>query len=381
MKILMVSVFHYHFFNWVLQLKDAGYEVYWLDTHDSNTYVEKIDFIHQTVKWEKKIKYPGRYWIKGNLPKFNKFINKFNNRKFLDVFRERLKEIQPDVVQSFEMHSSCVPILEEIKKYPKIKWVYSAWGSDLFYYQNEPDKLKDIKAVFQRLDYMFADCERDFLIAREYGFNGTYLGTFPGGGGFDIHSHKSLINNFEDRNIILIKGYQDKFGRCNNIMEALLKIKNELSNFHVVVFGASEYLFQFIEDSRFQKIKNLEVNGRISGGKVLDLMGKSIIFVGNSISDGIPNSFLEAIIMETFPIQSNPGGATAEYIEDGKNGLLIKNPENSNEIATLIKRAILNPELLKSGIEYNSKYIKPKLERNYIKEKVLKKYEIIERNL
>jgi glycosyltransferase involved in cell wall biosynthesis len=365
----------------VLQLEGAGYEVYWLDVNDSNTYVEKIDFVRQTVKWEKKIEYPGRYWIKGNLPKLNKFINNFNNRKFIEVFKERLKEIQPDVVQSFEMHSSCVPILEEIKKYPKIKWVYSAWGSDLFYYQHEPEKLKDIKAVFKRLDYMFADCERDSFIAREYGFTGNYLGTFPGGGGFDIHLHKSLINNFEDRNIILIKGYQGKFGRCNNIMEALLKIKNELSNYHVVVFGASEDFFKFIEDPRFQKIKNLEVKSRISGGDVLNLMGKSLIYVGNSISDGIPNSLLEAIIMESFPIQSNPGGATAEFIEHGKNGLLIENPESNIEIAGLIKKAIQNLELLKSGIEYNSKHIKPKLERNYIKEKVLKKYELIERNL
>jgi glycosyltransferase involved in cell wall biosynthesis len=381
MKILMVSVFHHHFFNWVLQLEKAGHEIYWFDIADSNTYMKKIDFVHQTVKWKIKIDYPGRYWIKRNLPILYKLINKFNNRKFQKVFKEKLKEIQPDVVHSFEMHASCVPILKELKKYPNIKWIYSSWGSDLYYYQRVPEKLKAMEAVFNRLDLMFADCDRDFYIAKKFGFKGKYLGTFPGGGGFDIHSQKLTVKNFEDRNIILIKGYQGKFGKCNNILDAIFKIKDELTDFRLVVFGANENVLKFIEQPRFQAMENMEIIGRISGREVLNLMGKSLIYIGNSISDGIPNTLLEAIIMGSFPIQSNPGGATAEIIEHGKNGYLIENPENSNEIAALIKKAVQNPGLLKSGIEYNSKHIKPKLERNYIKEQVLNRYELIERNL
>lgn len=65
-------------------------------------------------------------------------------------------------------------------------------------------------------------------------------------------------------------------------------------------------------------------------------MGQSIVYIGNNISDGIPNTVLEAMIMGAFPIQSNPGGATAEIIEEGNNGFLIHNPEDIEEIKKLI---------------------------------------------
>ncbi len=381
MKILMVSVFSNHFFNWVLQLKEAEHEVYWLDVHDANTYVRRIDFVQQTVKWKRKFEYPGRHWIKNNYFSIDSFINSFNQRKFIDVFHEKLIEIQPDAVQSFEMHSACVPILEIMKKHPKIKWIYSAWGNDLFYYQYEPDKLKRIKAVFNRLDYMFADCTRDYLIAKKYGFQGEYLGTFPGGGGYDLNVSNSWVNEFQNRKTILIKGYQHKFGRCNNVLEALLEIEDDLKGLEIIVFAATEEVLKFVDHPRFNKMKNLRIMGSIGREEVLELMGQSLISIGNSISDGMPNTLLEAIIMGAFPIQSNPGGATSEIIEHGKNGYLIESPENSNEIASLIKKAIQNPGLLKSGIAYNSKYIKPRLERDYIKEQVLKSYALVEANL
>ena len=64
MKILMISMYSSHFFRWAEQLKDSGHEIYWIDVFDSNLYVEKIDFVHQTIGWRNKIKYPGRYKLK-----------------------------------------------------------------------------------------------------------------------------------------------------------------------------------------------------------------------------------------------------------------------------------------------------------------------------
>jgi len=381
MKILMVSVFSNHFFNWVLQLKESGHEVHWFDLNDANTYVKRIDFVHQTVKWKRKFEYPGRYWIKNNISSLDTFIERFNHRKFLDVFQKKFHEIQPDVVQSFEMHSACVPILGIMNNHPKIKWLYSAWGNDLFYYQNEPDKLKGIKAVFGRIDYMFADCTRDYLIAEKHGFKGKYLGTFPTGGGYDLSSSDPLVRDFQNRKTILIKGYEHKFGRCNNVLEALLEIEDDLKGFEIVVFAATKEVLEKVEDPRFKKMKNLVVKENIARGELLELMGKSLIYIGNNISDGMPNTLLEAIVMESFPIQSNPGGASAEIIENGKNGFLIENPQDVKEIASLIKQAIQDPELLRSGIAYNTANVKPMLERNYVKDQVLKKYQQVEQNL
>jgi glycosyltransferase involved in cell wall biosynthesis len=359
----------------VLQLKESGHEVYWFDVNDANTYVRRIDFVRQTVKWKRKFEYPGRHWIKNNISSLNAFIEKFNQREFIDVFQKKFDEIQPDMVHSFEMQTACVPILKIMNNHPDIKWVYSPWGTDLYYYQNEPEKLIGIKMTFKRLDYMFSDCNRDFLIAKKHGFKGGYLGTFPGGGGYDLKEANSLVYEFKYRRTILIKGYQQKFGRCNNVLEALLEIEDELKCFEIIVFGATDEVYEFVDHPRFSGLKNLILKGKIGRGEVLELMGKSSIYIGNSISDGMPNTLLEAIVMEAFPIQSNPGGATAEIIEHGKNGFLIENPEDIEEIALLIKQAIQNPELLRSGIAYNTANVKPTLERSFVKDKVLEKYE------
>ncbi len=113
----------------------------------------------------------------------------------------------------------------------------------------------------------------------------------------------------------------------------------------------------------------------------MKLMGESLIYIGNSVSDGMPNTLLEAIVMGAFPIQSNPGGATSEIIIHNKNGLLIQDPKDSVEISELILRALKDKDLREKAIEYNLNNIKPSLERNLVKEKVLKAYKKIEREL
>jgi len=251
----------------------------------------------------------------------------------------------------------------------------------LFFYQNENKKLQDMKFVLPKLDYMFADCTRDYEIAKSHGFKGEYLGTFPTGGGYEFGFYDPYIKPFSQRKIILIKGYQHKFGRCNKVLAAVSILKEQLTDYEIIVFAANKTVLEYSKEKHLDTWKNLTIYGQLTQNEILKLMGKSQIYIGNSISDGMPNTLLEAIIMGVFPIQSNPGGATAELIIDGKNGLLIENPENVGEIRDLIQRAISDKEFLKEGIEYNFINIKPKLEREAVKDQVLEKYRLIEKNL
>lgn len=382
MKILMVSMFSNHFFRWAEQLKDSEHEIYWLDVFDGNTYVDKLDFAHQIIGWRNRWDYPGRHRIKKGAPSINKYINRFNQRKLSKIFEKKLAEIKPEVVHSFVMQSACFPIVDIMKRNPDIPWIYSAWGNDLFFHQKDPDEISNRETCFERINHIFADCSRDGEIAKKMGFKGKYLGTFPTGGGYDFKYYQKYILSYKDRNIILIKGYQHIFGRCINILEALLLLKNKLLGYEIVVFGAHPEVFDFVENNPvLKKADNFTFYGSLPHDQILQLMGQSLIYIGNSISDGMPNTLLEAIVMEAFPIQSNPGGATAEIIKNGKNGFLIENPENIEEIARLIQNSIENREILNSAVTYNNENVKPHLERNYIKKQVLKKYKLVEKKL
>jgi len=381
MKILMVSIFAPHFFNWTQQLKDSGHEVYWLDVFDSNTYVPQIDFVDQIIGWRYKNNFKGRYYLKKNYPSINKLINRVNERDFSDFFEEKLKEIQPDVVHSFVMYLGTAKIYAAMKRFPNIKWIYSSWGSDLYYYRNIPEKLAGMQLALPKIDYLFTDCKRDHQIAVENGFKGEFLGVFPGGGGYDLAYYNSYIKPIEERKTILIKGYQGIHGKCKEVLQALLQLEKELTDLKIVVFGADEEVKEFVQKSEFREWRNFEIKPKISHLEVMKLMGESLIYIGNSTSDGMPNTLLEAVIMGAFPIQSNPGKATAEIIEHKRNGLLISNPLNQEEIKSHFSFAIKNPTLIKSAYEFNQQKVKQDLDRNLIMEKVLEKYKYVENSL
>lgn len=374
MKILIVSMRSIHTIRWVSQLKDSGHEVHYFDILNGG-YIKEWDWVTQHTDWRYKFgDFKGRFFLKKNLPKLHKLLENDVEKEFERI----LKLIKPDVVHSFVLYKCCVPILSVMKQHPRIKWIYSSWGSDLYFLQNFRKYRKDIELVLPEIDYFFSDTKRDFSIAKILGFQNEFLGVFPGGGGYDLSVSKKYINPIGTRNIILIKGYQGRSGRAIKIIEAIVTIINELISFRIVVFGADKEVKDYIVSHKLDQ--RIEVIGKIGHHEVLKLMGKSIIYIGNSISDGMPNALLEAIIMGAFPIQSNPGNATAEIIEDGKNGLLIENPEDKEEIKTHILRAIENKEMLQKAYDHNQK-LKTKLDYHVIKEQVLKAYEKVENEL
>lgn len=379
MKILMVSMISLHFTRWVEQLKDSGHEIYWFDPLDGTYNNLNLNWIHYCKQWRLKWDFPGRYVMKNKLPELYKILQQLNERSVADGFQAYLKEVKPDVVHSFVMYMSCSPILEVMKKNHHIKWVYSAWGNDLFFYQNHKVRLDEIKSCLPNIDYMFADCQRDINIAIKYGFKGVSLGVFPGGGGYNTTELSKLRRPFNDRKTIIIKGYEHHFGRCNVVLEALLTLKGMLSQYKIFVYGDNEAVQRFAKEKGLNTWTNFRLLGKITHNELLKLKGEALIYIGNSISDGMPNTLLEAIIMGAFPIQSNPGGATSEIIENRVNGLIIENPLDSNCISSLLNETINNERMLLKAFDHNLNLSK-KLEYNTIKKKVLNTYENIKLN-
>lgn len=381
MKILMVSMPSLHFFRWVSQLEGAGHEVFWFDIADGGTPVNRISWVQQITGWKLKRNYPGRYFVKKHFPKLYSFIQKFNTHDTAKVFEEKLNEIKPDLVHSFAMYVSCVPIFNVMQKYPHIQWVYSSWGSDLFYFKNLPSYKKAMQKVLPHIHFMFSDCLRDKNLAVELGFQGQFLGVFPGGGGFDL----TLIDSFSvllpARNAILVKGFQGRSGRAIPVIKALLTLENELNGFKIIVFGADKEVFRFAKKSGLLGWPNVEVLGKIAHTETLKLMGNALIYIGNSNSDGIPNTLLEAVCAGAFPIQSNPGGASAEIIKNGVNGLLIENCEDVDAIKEQVEKALSNRQLLEKAYQTNQEIHKPTLAHKTVRDTVLKAYHQISLSL
>ena len=376
----MVSINSIHFERWTNQLHESGHELHWFNVRDGG-YSEKLSWVNQIVGWKFKfINNKARVFIKKRWPWLYNKLSFLIENSTEKAFEKVLLEIQPDVVHSFVLYISCVPILPVMQKYQNIKWMYSSWGSDLFYFQNQPKYLNDIKQVLPRVNYMFADCKRDIDLAKAYGFDGQVLGVYPGGGGYPIDDYKAHISPLNQRKLILVKGYQGRSGRAITVLKALESLSVKLNTHPVIVFGADNEVEDFIMKRNLNSKLDLTVYPKsdfLPQMELIKLMGQALIYIGNSNSDGMPNTLLESIIMGAFPIQSNPGGATAEIIEHGKNGFLIEDCNNSSEIETLIDNALNNMELIQSACKYNQKTIMPSLDRTTISKEVIAKYNSI----
>lgn len=381
MKILLVSMPSIHVIRWIENLKSTDHDLYWFDVMDRGTLnTSLIPENNQFVNWKKrKISYiKGEYVLSKKAPKVYSKIQPLLEVTAAKYLQYIIETIKPDLVHSFEMQSCSYPILKTMLKFPNVKWLYSCWGSDLYYYKKNKKQNKKIKKNLQRIDYLITDCKRDYKIAKDLGFNGDFLGVIPGGGGFKKDIVKKYSLSIDKRKIILIKGYEHKFGRALNCVKALENIQFKIKDFDIVIFGAHDKVKNYVTSKvlPFKAYNSTELDHRL----ILELMGKSLIYVGNSISDGIPNTLLEAIALNAFPIQSNPGNATEEYINNCQNGLLIFDAEEIIQIQEKILYALNNFEMIKDAFKLNKTLYKDRLEYKIVNTDIIKLYSNIEKD-
>ena len=372
-KILFISMPSVHVIRWIENLKDTSYELYWFDVLGRGK-LETLDSVHQYTNWKKRkiATIKGEYFLRKKAPLIYKKIVPFLEVTANEALEEIILEIQPDVIHSFEMQSCSYPILKTMQKYPNIKWLYSCWGSDLYYYQQFSAHLKKIKRVLQRVDFLHTDCNRDFILAKKIGFIGKHVGVIPGGTGYKLAELEKYKLPVEERKIILVKGYENEFGRGLNIIKALQQLKLD---YEIVVFGSHINVINYIIANKLE-FKVFDRHG-LSHQELMELMGKSLLYIGNSISDGIPNTLLEALVMGAFPIQSNPGGATAEIVENGMNSFLIENPESIMDIQNIILKFLSSPQLVKDAVKINCKLAQERLDYETNRVKVISIYNLI----
>lgn len=373
MKILFISMPSLHAIRWIENLNVTHHQLFWFDVLNRGNFKRELP-LEEFTNWKqrKRNSTKGEYFLSKKFPWFYEKIQHLVETTVGEELEIIIEKIRPDVIHSFEMQSCSYPILKTMRKHPEIKWIYSCWGSDLFFYKNQWQHRIFIKKVLRRVDMLQTDSVRDYDLALQLGFKGKFSGVIPGGGGYKIKNLLKFCHPIENRNIILVKGYQHSFGRSLAVLKALEDIQDKLKSFKIVVFAAHPAVVEYIKFNKlpYQHFRRHEM----SQEEVLKLMGKSLIFIGNSISDGIPNTLIEAFIMGAFPIQSNPGGVSEELIKHQKNGLLISAPENVEHLKSLILEATSGKiDFLKSA-KRNQEIAMKRFDYGLIKKKINELY-------
>ncbi len=378
MKILTVAIPNHHFFQWVNQLESSGHEVYWFDITDGNGFSEKIGWVKQFNGWKLRWDYPLRQRIKKHLPKVYQLIQTVNERSATKAFKKVFEQVKPDIVHCFEMQLAGLPILPVLEA-SKVPLVYSSWGSDLFIYEALGVTKTDVQQFLKRVDYLITDCERDYHIAKDLGYINPFLGVFPGNGGIALP--KGDILTVDERDTIMVKGYDDGVGQALVVLKALAQIPIDvLKDKKIVVYSADQVVVDYIKQSTVYNLLEVTVYPRgqfVNNAVLLRHMGTSLIHIASSTSDGMPNALLETMGMGAFPIQSNPGGVTEEVITHRKNGLLIDNPTDEKAILNLITIALQHKELRVLAQDFNTALIEKRCNRVILQDQIQDLYQQI----
>lgn len=384
MKILFVCQQYIHAARWINQLKDTHHEIYVFDCLDRPIH-EELKWTHSIENWSKrKVKpFKGEHFLKKKLPKSYETLEPFLTLTAAKKLEELIKEIQPDLVHSLEMQSQTYPV-EKVRRKLKFNWAYFSWGSDLYLYKDDPKHRPKIQKVMSTIDYFIADNYRDTYLAKKLGFNHDNEAVYPGGGGYHLRDLRPFIQRpAHERNLILIKGYHHWAGRALHVLEAIETLVDELASYEIYVYSAHPVVVDKIKEINQKHGCSIEYSTRkeeISHEELMEKFGQAKIAIGNSISDGIPNTLLESIVMGAFPIQSNPGGVSRDRITDGQNGFLIENAEDPAEIADKIKRALKDSNLLQYAFEINQRQARG-MSYDRIRDSVLSFYQDIEDSL
>lgn len=167
--------------------------------------------------------------------------------------------------------------------------------------------------------------------------------------------YKNFINKSQDKIIITYIGRMIEEKGVLKLIEAFKKLEEKYSNLELNLAGSGPILEKIIEENKEEK--NIHILGKISHEEVLELLGKTTIFVNPSaFSEGLPTSILEAGMMKC-AVVATPMGGTTEIISNKDIGYicgfeveevlekiekLINNKEEINKLSENIYNVVIN---------------------------------------
>ena len=311
-----------------------------------------------------------------NNNKVNLYLQKilfffFQNYFLLFWLRRYILCIRPDYIHSHELTTSstlCLELkLDLQEKFPK--WIVSNWGSDIFFFYKFLEKRRKLKQILKFSNFYSAECNRDYILAKKIGTNAKFLKCVLNSGGVELKKIEKRRNNLTTslRKIIIVKGYQGLIGMGILAIKALNKISNKIKDYKIIIYSADQEVINY-----YSKIKNksklniclYSQKKKLNENQMYNLFAKSRIYLGISKSDGVSTSFLEAMALGAFPIQSSTSCAN-EWIKNNKSGFLVKN--NISYISKKILRAVIDDKLVDRASKINYYIIKNKADSEKIK--------------
>jgi glycosyltransferase involved in cell wall biosynthesis len=261
-------------------------------------------------------------------------------------------------------------------------WVVTNWGYDILWFMRSPKHSENIRSVLGSCDYYGAECHRDIALARAYGFRGKMIGVWPVAGGVDVSqaSHLRAPGPTSSRRSLSMKGLIGVTRQGDVALNAIAECADLLEGWELCGYqmdGGVDVSAGKLADKLNMKYTRLsrENASESSHEEVLAMHGRSRVNIALNQADGVSTSFIEAVIMGSFPVQSR-GSCGYEITRPGK-GALFVSPTDQEGVTSALRRALTDDDLVDQAALMNEKAARELFDRKRTRARVIDAYERI----
>jgi glycosyltransferase involved in cell wall biosynthesis len=392
MKLLIVGMpFSIHVVRWISLIDQQQCEVHFFSSfpyakpHKELAGVIYHDYydnysgdVHQSLQYRR---FSGKKFFSKNLL-LNKWVAK--GSRFLGLRKDHayylgktIASVQPDVIHSMESQKAGY-LVSEVLADPAFKGkkpfcVHTTFGIDLDYFRHFPEHQSKLRKLFSIVDLYLAEGKRDIELSKKLGYNGRVMKFASAGGGYHINDFQSKkAKPPSQRKLVLIKGYQDTVRRGLVALHALVLCKDVLEKYEVIAYSCAPQVKEYISYINSQENMNIKIYKETGYDDWLTTLSQARISVTNNLSDGIPSSLFESMLLGVFPIQSNTSCAD-EWIENGRTGFLTS-PEDPAGISVAIRKALTDDAMVDAAAPINFQKVASELSHDQAKQRIQEMY-------
>ncbi|MHB9019338.1 MAG: glycosyltransferase family 4 protein [Minisyncoccota bacterium] len=369
----------------VSRLKSQNFTIFaykfnrdWLSFEKSNNYNIVRVGLGKTIKTSKNgtKKYYGRIWDKiSYIYKAWQEAEKIHRHKRFEVIWALMASYGGIVALIFKLNHPSIPMLLTLQEGDSEKHLLLGnFGLVGWFGKKIIQKSNFIQPISKYL--------ADFAIKR-----GAFCPIEVVPNGVDIELFQTKYKEFEIKLLRDNLGIKDEYvilttsrlvykNGVDILIEALAKLKETRPNIKLLIIGGGPELANLQRTTNNLRLNNNVVFlGQIPQKDLPIYFRVSDVFVRASRSEGLGNSFLEAIAAEV-PVIGTPVGGIVDFLINGHTGLL-SNPEDPDNLAEKIDYILNHQEIRKTVIKNGLALV----EKNYSWDVVAEKMERIFENL
>lgn len=274
------------------------------------------------------------------------------------VARGILRNLKPDIVVAFRtQNEGYIAALTGIHP-----WALFTQGSDFIYMAKRHRSHAWLTSIaVQRADALMADCQRDVSLAKQYGFsknNPSLLS--PGNGGVDLSVYRpGVAANQRERWVVYPRGLAP-YIRLDTLLYSIFSLQHEPDysdvRYKLLVTTAVIPVVESMVRRQCLNMSKIDILPFMTQNKMAALLQKTAVIVSPSLTDGTPNSMLEAMACGAFPVMSNLE-SIREWICHGQNGLLF-DPTQPQDLTNCLRIALDDATLSQQAQDLNIEIIR-----------------------